>query len=206
MYLERKRLESKEDVYKYKYLHECPSCLKPRWTSHTKANRCSTCAGRESYKPHTVKRKDARKRGDGYITKQGYHLIYVDGNYIPAHRLAFKDLPKHKIVHHIDGNKLNNHISNLHPCSKSEHRIIHGQLERLSYKLIQSDNIYFEDGEYKFRASIEKLIDENSVNSGELLTLKGEDNPEPSLVRGRCNDYPTEEYAQVSGSAEDLNK
>ena len=41
----------------------------------------------------------------------------------------------------------------------------------------------------------------NRVNSGKLLPDNAGDNPEPSLVIGRCNDYPEREYTQVSGSA-----
>jgi hypothetical protein len=32
------------------------------------------------------------------------------------------------------------------------------------------------------------------VNSGNLLTDNAEDNPEPSLEKGRCRDHPEMEY------------
>lgn len=194
--------ERKKENGKYRYLHECPSCTKERWTSNAKSGKCSKCAGKESYTPPSVERKDKRKYGDGYITKQGYHLVYTEEGYKPAHRLAFPELPKDHVVHHVDGDKLNNKIENLHPCSKKEHREIHGQLERLSYLLIQQGLIVFKDGKYFLSTSMEQFMLANSVNSGEAVASDVDGNPEPSPVTGRCNDYPLEEYTQASGSAE----
>lgn len=208
-------LESKSNVdpvtgkTKYLYLIECPECKVPRWQSNAKSTkRCKPCAGRITYNPVKVDRKDKRQRGQGYITKQGYHLVFDGKNYIPAHRTAFPDIPVDWVVHHIDGDKLNNVVSNLLPLSKSTHRELHGQLETLSYLLIQCGLIVFnrDTCTYALSSSLQKCSELISVNSGDTLTSGVEGNPEPSLVRGRCNDYPIEEYTQVSGSAEHLNK
>jgi hypothetical protein len=209
MYLERKRLEnSPTGKYRYSYLTECPNCTRQRWTSNAKATRCSPCAGRETYTPSKVERKDVRKRGQGYITKQGYHLMYDGKKYVPAHRLAFPGLDSDIVVHHIDGDKLNNAVDNLLPLSKKEHRKVHGQLEHIGYFLIQSGFIEFdkETNTYNLSSLAQKCEGLISVNSGEVLTGSAEDNPEPSPDWGRCNDYPIEEYAQVGGSAEPLNE
>lgn len=50
-------------------------------------------------------------------------------------------------------------------------------------------------------------MSKNSVNSGDVLAGKAEDNPErspvePPMILGTCNDYPEREYTQASGSAE----
>ena len=46
---------------------------------------------------------------------------------------------------------------------------------------------------------------QNSMNSVELLPDGAEDNTEPSsYLRKWCNDYPEREYAQASGSVEQL--
>jgi len=202
MYLSRRKTESG----KYQYLVECSVCKGQRWQSHARATNCKSCAGRLSYSPATVPRKDARQIGEGYITKQGYHLIFKDGAYVPAQRIPFPDLPVDWVVHHVDGNKLHNEIPNLHPCTKTEHREIHGQLEKLSYYLIQQGFIEFDGAKYAFSTSMKKFMLANSVNSGKPVSIDIDGNPEPSQVQpGRCNDYPDREYSQVAGSAEHPN-
>ena len=198
MYLERKIENGR-----YRYLVACPSCNQQRWQSHTKGSRCHSCAGRETYRPAEAPRKDARQAGKGYVTKQGYHLVFKDGAYVPAQRLPFPNIPKDWVVHHVDGNKLHNELPNLHPCSKGEHREIHAQLEKLSYALIQRGLIEFDGAKYAFSTSMKEFILANSVNSGKPVSINIDGNPEPSLVQpGRCNDYPGREYSQAAGSAE----
>ena len=112
------------------------------------------------------------------------------------------DVPYGYVVHHVDGDKLNNVLENLHVCSKVEHREIHGQLERLSYYLIQSGLILFNEGRYSLSTSMKQFVEANSVKSGKPLTVDAEGNPEPSPAWGRCNDYPAMEYTRAGGSAE----
>mgnify|MGYP005993414975 CR=1 FL=1 len=199
MYKERKLIEGK-----YKYFVECPSCSKGRWVSNAKATRCKSCAGKQTYTKPKKDREDKCKRGDGYVTKQGYHLMYVDGKYVPAHRLLFPSIPKEHVVHHIDGDKLNNVRSNLYPCDKRKHRLIHSQLESLSYLLIQKGLIVFEEDAYYLSTTMEKFMVANSVNSGEAIASSVDGNPEPSPIIGKVQRLSVKEYTQVGGSAEDL--
>lgn len=208
-YIERTRIEnSSKGKYRYKYLVECRVCEK-RYETKTYPSkqqpRCKNCAGRESYTPSKIERESIRKRGDGYITKQGYHLIYDGSKYIPAHRFAFPDLPSDMVVHHIDGDKLNNELVNLVPLSKKDHRVAHGELEKCSYYLIQNGLIQYdrENNTYDLSTTMKKFIDANPVNSGKLSARSGGDNPEPSPVKGRCNDYPLPEYARSLVEAQD---
>lgn len=85
-------------------------------------------------------------RGDGSRgRKDGYRL---------EHHLAMEDhlgrkLQRNEIVHHIDGDKRNNSIENLHLCSNvSDHRQIHNQLEELAMSLVRLGKIKFSNGEY----------------------------------------------------------
>ena len=206
MYLERKKLVNAAGKTVYQYLVECPACHEQRWQWKTKASHCKSCEGQISYTLANRERLDKRKYGHGYITKQGYHLLFDGEKYVPAHRLAFPDLPADQVVHYIDGDKLNNQTSNLIPLSKQAHRELHGQLEQLSYLLIQCGFIEFDRSSNMYRLSTpaQKCVGQFSVKSGELLPGGAGDNPEPSPNWGRCNDYPFEEYAQVGGSAERL--
>lgn len=69
--------------------------------------------------------------------KQGYYTIHSkkEGNYGKLlHRLVFEDfynikLPEHIVIHHNDGDKINNKIWNLIPMTNSEHMKIHSKGE-----------------------------------------------------------------------------
>ncbi len=70
--------------------------------------------------------------GDGHITDAGYQTHKINKKIITQHRevmekhLGRKLLPfPLECIHHIDGNKLNNHISNLQVMSASEHTKLH---------------------------------------------------------------------------------
>ncbi len=55
-----------------------------------------------------------------------------------------------EIIHHIDGNKQNNAISNLFLAeTNSKHQLAHSSMEPIIYKLYADGKIIFEDGIYK---------------------------------------------------------
>jgi hypothetical protein len=105
--------------------------------------------------------KNPKYKGYSYITKRGYRYIKVSEDtdtwtsYRPEHIAVLENFLGRKIirtkngkgegVHHIDGNKLNNEIDNLLLYSnEKEHRLIHNQLETLTFELVQKGIIKFD--------------------------------------------------------------
>lgn len=66
----------------------------------------------------------------GWINSQGYNMIYKNGKEIREHRLIAEEalgvpIPEDILVHHIDGNKLNNDVLNLQLITREEHPKVH---------------------------------------------------------------------------------
>lgn len=69
-------------------------------------------------------------KGGERINEWGYRYILMDGKYVLEHRYVMEKHLNRKLtlqeeVHHLDGNKLNNDISNLVVLSKSDHSKLH---------------------------------------------------------------------------------
>lgn len=70
-------------------------------------------------------------RGSGRcVTKVGYVLVYEDGKWEYEHRQVVekslgKKLGTREVIHHIDGDKANNKLSNLLVTTPEEHTKIH---------------------------------------------------------------------------------
>ena len=104
--------------------------------------------------------------------------------YYREHRLMAeielgRALSKKEKVHHIDGDKLNNRLSNLYVCATdSEHQSIHQQLEELSMSLVACGAIVFNNGQY----SVAPQLSDWLSASGELLGTPTRDNQRRSIV------------------------
>lgn len=106
-----------------------------------------------------------RKIGNTYLNHHGYLEIYLgedskkygrkDG-YVLLHRKIAQDkidrkLKSSEIIHHIDGDKLNNNPENLLICSGfSEHRDIHNNLEQVAFYLVKNNIIYFDESKRQY--------------------------------------------------------
>ncbi|MGE8205562.1 HNH endonuclease [Heyndrickxia sp. NPDC080065] len=105
------------------------------------------------------------QKGSKYINHHGYVEIYVGeseakkygrnkGKYVIEHRKVMQDylgreIQKGEIIHHIDGDKTNNDITNLYLCKNlSSHRDIHNQLEQFAFQLFKLGVIKFDNGRY----------------------------------------------------------
>lgn len=110
-------------------------------TSHGK-DACKKCSNKVSGE---LRRKGNILIGDGYLA------YYNDeGKRNVLHRKIMEEyigrkLEKHEVVHHIDGDKINNNIDNLFLCfGDSEHRHLHSSLEMVGMELVKRGIIGFD--------------------------------------------------------------
>ena len=65
----------------------------------------------------------------GYVRKDGYKELYVNGKQVLEHRYVWMEhnsyIKNNCVVHHIDRNKLNNNISNLMMMTNVQHGLLH---------------------------------------------------------------------------------
>ena len=138
-----------------KIISICPECGKPK-DKRTKI--CKFCFARhQSDKnkicPYCGEKKDYRadacvscrmkinhpRKGKGkqeYLNKCGYLMRQIDNKGSYVHRLVMEEylgrkLEDGEVVHHIDGNKINNDIENLELLLKQEHHKLHSPKEKM---------------------------------------------------------------------------
>ncbi len=108
-----------------------------------------------------------RKQKGGFRLKKqrrnnGYQYIYFpehpnagSSGFISEHRLRAskmlgRELTKQDIIHHIDGDRLNNEELNLYPSNKAGHRKAHSSLMQIGYDLCKQGSLGFLNGEYQW--------------------------------------------------------
>lgn len=149
----------------------CPICNEEfsttKWRfSRKKTPFCKNCASIGSQKgikkPQSSGENSGRWGGGRYISTDGYEMVKCENKFHPSGRQKYKKA--HVIileeslgrelktqqgnmgeqVHHIDGDKLNNNLTNLALCQDTrEHRNLHCQLEKISFELIKRGIILF---------------------------------------------------------------
>lgn len=102
------------------------------------------------------------KGGRSVEKRSGYVRIYAPeraryGKYIYEHTLKAEDkigrrLLKTENVHHVDGDKTNNDITNLVIVTDSHHRRLHHQLESFGMELVRRGDIIFNGIEYVWKS------------------------------------------------------
>lgn len=110
----------------------CGVCGKLRKSSR---NICRTCSNLEKYKNplEHPKWKGGKEVRNGYVWIWCPEHPLAHRNKIAEHRLVMEKhigryLEIDEIVHHIDGNKQNNNISNLQLMTASEHVKLHNKI------------------------------------------------------------------------------
>lgn len=170
---------------------ECEVCSTRRivrwYPNYTKETHlCRSCAtsigntgGKRSKEARANMSKVQRALGNGGVRIQsGYTQLIVDtphprrrdrknGKYVFEHILVIEEhigrfLELHEIVHHIDGDKLNNSLNNLHVCSRSSHGKIYNSAEKAAFMLVKAGLLKFDP-----------ITEEYSLST-ELATLASE--------------------------------
>jgi hypothetical protein len=93
--------------------------------------------------PLTADRNRAERDGPTYVDGKGYVRIRGKAA-LSEHRSITRATPG-QVVHHVDGDKTNNDISNLSVLGgQSEHSRVHGSLERVAFELVRSGAIRYD--------------------------------------------------------------
>jgi hypothetical protein len=186
-------------------LRVCDKCGHEQWVNYWNIYRkgvhiCRTCSCRNT--AETREKKDSwnkgkklspKNLGSSYINTNGYREVWIGehtlpgrvGGYYKEHRILKeleigRELSDREIIHHVDGDKINNKLENLFVCNgQFEHRKLHGQLERVAMGLVRSGLISFDHkiGEYFIDPNIREVISK----SLELLETPEKDNQQRSF-------------------------
>ena len=149
----------------------CESCkteyeITKQSFNRKKTNFCRSCCSKSTQKgikrPQFSSNKSKRWNGGEYVSSDGYIMVKVSDSFLESGRQLYKR--KHILIyesflgremitkkggggeqiHHLDGDKQNNNIENLFLCSDSvDHRLLHGSLEQVAFKLVKSGLIKF---------------------------------------------------------------
>ena len=116
--------------------------------------------------PHLSKENSRTWNGGKYLAHDGYMMLHVGGDrgvsnwgqYRKEHKVVMENkigrqLKKQEVVHHIDGNKINNNENNLWLANHRGHRKAHVSLQQIGYNLFVQGLIGFdtEKGTYFWR-------------------------------------------------------
>lgn len=124
----------------------------------------------EKFFPHLSVHMILRKRKKLGLDKQhgqpyvhaGYWCISVDGGKQWVHKMEAekkigRKLKKSEVVHHVNGDKLDNRHENLYVCDKRGHGLAHDSLEKAAFELYRLGYITFDHKSGEYKVNIDKL-------------------------------------------------
>lgn len=162
-------------------------------TKHGK-DACHKCAQKFNGE---ARRKGFKLVGDGYLA------IGTGDNRELAHRSVIADsigrpLTNIEIVHHIDGDKLNNDLNNLFLCSNSSiHSSLHYNLEQIAMKLVKDGTVRFNKNGFYYIANPTQSLEHSlgfesiSIKQKKNKCLSRLDvNTQSEIIRGIKIDIP----------------
>jgi hypothetical protein len=186
---------------KDKALRVCDECGHEQWVNYWNINKkdvhiCRYCNNSKTAKTRKLSGRPRKKRasvqGTSYINSSGYVEIWLGkgqeegvSGYYREHKLlkeleCGRRLDKDELIHHIDVDKTNNNLDNLHICrGHNQHRKLHSQLERVSAELIKMGVIKFNHKEGQY--FLDPNIREGISKLGELLETPEKDNQQRSF-------------------------
>ena len=116
--------------------------------------------GKPLGKPRPRGEKHATWTGGQFVDWRGYRMIrfyesdranpYTPEHILVAERILGRALANGEVVHHKNGDKLDNRPENLEVLSRPEHRQIHAQMERLVFQLMAEGKVIYRDRAYHF--------------------------------------------------------
>lgn len=156
------------DAEKGQYQVVCPRCNAERLLIYPPRNRhsmCKRCTGLVAREKNTKRGSEsALWKGGRRVDGLGYVKLHIPGhpyadstNYVREHLAVATTAYGEEVVrqrggavHHIDGNKKNNQLSNLYVCTPEENADFTKQLLSLAYKLVQAGIVEFDSqaGQY----------------------------------------------------------
>ena len=158
------------DIYRCRKKHDtdkdyCFSCSMKVYNTGDNNSSRKPGAG-EKISKTTLGRSKTFKDGknlkivDRRISTSGYVLKWVneERKHVQEHRLVYANsINKHhselEEIHHIDGIKTNNDISNLIELSQSGHGVLHSQLEKIAFDLVKRGMILFDKNNIRYTLS-----------------------------------------------------
>lgn len=140
-----------------KYELHCVKCSDIFHVSHRhwrkiKVPKCLKCHRIENGE------RNAARAGESIRSTKGYEYVKEHGSnkYAFNHRLRVsqhlgRPLTKEEVVHHLDGDKLNNYIENLWLCDAKKHNAAHRSLELIALEMYRNGEVIFnkDTGQYE---------------------------------------------------------